>query len=56
MAKKRDPKDIISLEEEVMFVLTIEHEALINILEKKGLIEKKEFLKEIKRLKKEYAK
>ncbi len=33
-----------------------ESEALVNLLEKKGIIAKKELLEEIKRLKKEYLK
>ncbi len=52
MAKKRQPKYKVSLEE-VMIAQIIEQEALINILEKKGLVKEKEFLEEIKRLKRE---
>ncbi len=55
MAQKLDPKDIVSLEE-VALAQAIEQEALVNILEKKGLIDKEELLEEIKRLKKKYYK
>ncbi len=53
MAKKRRPKYKVSLED-VMIAQIIEQEALINILEKKGVVKEKEFIKEINRLKKEF--
>jgi hypothetical protein len=55
ISEKIDPEEIVSLEE-VPLANTIEQEALVNILIKKGLINKKELLEEIKRLKKEYYK
>lgn len=55
MAEKLDPKEIVSLEE-VMLAQAIEQEALVNMLEKKGLVNKEELLDEIKRLRKKYIK
>ncbi len=48
MAEKLDPKEIVSLEE-VALAQAIEQEALVNMLEKKGIINKEELLEEIKR-------
>jgi hypothetical protein len=49
MTEKLKPKEIVSFEELLMSnVLT--QEALINMLEKRGLINKRELLEEIKRL------
>jgi hypothetical protein len=51
MAEKLDSKEIASFEEVLMSnVLT--QEALINLLEAKGIITKRELLDEIKRIKK----
>ena len=50
MAKKLDPKEIISLKELLMSNV-FEQEALINLLEQKGIITKDELVKEIIRLK-----
>ncbi len=49
MAKKLDAKDTVSFEE-LLLSNTIEQEALVNLLEKKGMITKAELLEEIKRL------
>jgi hypothetical protein len=49
MAEKFDPKEMVSFEELLMNNV-IEQEALINLLEKKGIITKAELLEEIKRL------
>ncbi len=50
MADKLDPNEIVTLEELVMSN-TIEQEALVNLLEAKGIIKKSELLAEIKRIK-----
>ena len=50
MAKKLDSKEVVTFEE-LLMGNTIAQEALINLLEKKGLINKQELLEEIKRLK-----
>ena len=55
MANKLDPKEIVSVEE-VLLVQAIENEALVNILEKKGIINKTELLDEIRELKAKYMK
>ena len=52
MAEKLDPKEIVTFEE-LLVSNMFEQEALINLLEKKGLITKQELLEEMKRLKKE---
>lgn len=49
MAEKLDLKEMVTLEELLMSNVYAQ-EALINILEKKGIIDKKELLEEIKRL------
>ena len=49
MAEKLDPKEIVSVEE-VLLAQAIENEALVNLLEKKGLIDKKYLLEEMKKL------
>jgi hypothetical protein len=51
MDEKIDPKKTVSFEELPMSN-TVEQEALINLLEAKGIIKKQELLDEIKRLKK----
>ena len=51
MAKKLDPKEILSFAEFLMSN-TYEQEALINLLGKKGIISKAELLEEIESLKK----
>jgi hypothetical protein len=49
MTEKLDPRETVTFEE--LFISNVyTQEALINLLEKKGLIEKKELLEEIKRL------
>jgi len=52
LGKKLDQKETATLEE-VVLSNVFTQEALINILEKKGLINKAELMEEIKRLKKE---
>jgi len=51
MAKKLDPKELVSFEE-LLSSNTTEQETLINLLEKKGIIAKAELLEEIERLQK----
>ena len=53
--KKLDPKEIVTIEA-VILAQAIEQEALVNLLEKKGLINKKELLQEIKKLRDEHCK
>jgi len=50
MAEKLDPKETVSFEELLMSNVYTE-EALINLLEKKGVLTKAELLEEMKRLK-----
>ena len=50
MAEKPDPKEIVSFEELLMSNVYTQ-EALVTLLEKKGIITKAEVLEEIKRLK-----
>jgi hypothetical protein len=50
MAEKLDPKETVSFEELLMSNVYTQ-EALINLLEKKGVLTKAELLEEIKRLK-----
>ena len=50
MAERLAPIEIVTFEE-LLHANTITQEALINLLEKKGLINKQELLGEIKRLK-----
>jgi hypothetical protein len=55
MSKKLDPRETVTFEE--LFISNAyTQEALINLLEKKGLIDKKELLEEIKRLRREQPK
>ncbi len=51
MAEKLDPKQAVSFEE-LLFSNVMEQEALINLLERKGIITKSELLEEIKALRK----
>ena len=55
MAKKLDPKEVVTVEEAII-VQAIESEALVNLLEKKGLIDKADLLEEIKKLREKYMK
>ena len=55
MAEKLDPKEIVSVEE-VIILQAIESEALVNLLVKKGIIDKKELLEEIKELREKLIK
>ena len=52
MAEKLDPKEIVSFGE-LLKSNVYTQEALINLLEKKGLIDKDELLEEIRKLRKE---
>jgi hypothetical protein len=55
VAEKLDPKEIVTFEE--LFKSNVyTQEALINLLEKKGIIDKRELLEEIKRLRSEQPK
>jgi hypothetical protein len=49
MAKQLDPKETIDLKELLMSEV-IQSEALINLLDRKGIISKEELLEEIKRV------
>lgn len=49
MAGKLDPKEYVTFQE-LLMSNTIEQEALVNLLERKGIITKAELLEEIKRL------
>jgi hypothetical protein len=53
MAEKLDPGSTASREELLLSVIYTQ-EALVNLLEKKGIVTKKEMLDEIKRLKAEH--
>jgi hypothetical protein len=54
MTEKLDSKQMVTFEE--LFMSNVyTQEALINLLEKKGLVDKKELLEEIKRLRKEQS-
>ena len=55
MADKLDPKETATFEE-VLMSNVYTQEALINLLEKKGLITKKDLLEEIRRLRLEHNK
>ena len=52
MAEKLDPKETVTFEE-LLVNNTYEQEALVNILERKGIITKEEIIEEMKRLKRE---
>jgi hypothetical protein len=49
MSNKLDPKETVTYEE-LLLSNTIQQEAMFNILERKGLMSKKELLEEIKKL------
>jgi hypothetical protein len=49
MAEKLDPKEIVSFEELLMSEV-IQSDALINLLDRKGIISKRELLEEMKRV------
>ncbi len=51
VAEKFDPKEVVAFKELLMSNV-YEQEAIINLLEKKGIITKAELLEEIKELKK----
>jgi len=50
MAKELDPKELVSFKELLMSEV-IQSEALINILDKKGIVSKQELLNEMRRVK-----
>jgi hypothetical protein len=50
MAEKLDPKEVVSFDELFMSEV-IQSEALINLLDKKGIISKTELLEEMKKVK-----
>ena len=50
MAEKLDPKEVVSFEDLLMSEV-IQSEALINLLDRKGIITKQELLEEMKRVK-----
>jgi hypothetical protein len=50
LARKLDPKEIVTFEE-LLVSSMFEQDALVNLLERKGLITKAELLDEIKALK-----
>jgi hypothetical protein len=52
MSNKLDPKETVTFEE-LLLSNTIQQEAMFNILERKGLMSKKELLEEIKRLRRD---
>ena len=49
MAEELDPKELVSSEELLMSEV-IQSEALINLLDRKGIISKRELLEEMKRV------
>lgn len=55
MAKKLDQKQIVDFKELLMSEV-IQSEALINLLDKKGIISKQELLEEMKRVQKSMIK
>ncbi len=55
MGEQLDSKEIVTFEELLMSNVYTQ-EALINLLEKKGIIDKKELLEEIKKLRREQSK
>jgi hypothetical protein len=55
MADKLDPKEVVDFKELLMSEV-IQSEALINLLDKKGIISKQELLEEMKRVKKIFLK
>jgi len=50
MAEKLDSKEMVT-DEELLMSEVIQSEALINLLDKKGIINKQEMLEEMKRVK-----
>jgi len=55
MAEKLDPKEIVSVEEAII-AQAFESETLVNLLEKKGIVTKKEILEEINEIRKKHLK
>jgi len=49
MAEKLDPKQTVDFKELLMSEV-IQHEALINVLVRKGIVSKQELLEEVKRV------
>jgi len=54
MAEKLDPKEVVDFKELLMSNV-YEQEALVNLLEKKGVITKAELLEEIRKLQQKMA-
>ncbi len=52
MSEKLDPKEVVTFQE-LLVSNVIEQEALLNLLERKGITTKKEITEEIQRLRKE---
>jgi len=50
MSEQLDPKELVSFKELIMSEV-IQSEALINILDKKGIVSKQELLNEMRRVK-----
>lgn len=50
MAEKLDPKELVSFDELLMSTVYTQ-EAIMNLLDKKGILKKSEVIEEIKRLK-----
>jgi hypothetical protein len=50
MAEKLDPKKELVSSEELLMSEVIQSEAIINLLDKKGIISKQELLEEMKRV------
>jgi hypothetical protein len=55
MAEKLDPKELVSFKELLMSEI-IQSEAIINLLDKKGIISKEELLDEMKNVQKKMIK
>ncbi len=55
MAKQLDPKELVTFKE-VLLSEVIQFEALVNLLERKGIIDKNELLEEMKRVQKTMSK
>lgn len=54
MAEKLDPKEIVHFKE-LLLSNVFEQEALVNLLEKKGVITKAELLEEVRKLRQKMA-
>ena len=52
MAEKLDPKEIVTTDELTVSNMYVQ-EAIVNLLEKKGIMSRKEIIEEIQRIRKE---